>query len=333
MLFILLTIFLWFCLLLILLWVELWASKKENTHMHTHARARTCAHCFTTPKAKHTQNCILGHNPNPVLIHEKRHVQTTVFLVSWHIAVSDTLYSAFRILRRKLPIGDLQDTGTFLFIIVEHLSQELNYATISLIQWCFTVLSVQKITLSIVSVAEIKEKVTRLLESLVRKQTSNFIVKWTWNIFEYSQGVRRKHAKSVSSELLLCLMIVPSSNYSLAVMERSGKVDFFTTFHELCAKLLTSQERSTLRRSLQIYQTNRDVTTFVSDTQFIWSSPNKLQLLPFVRHVIAVNDRQQFDALLGVHEGLVVRGPKTDKSSSMSSSKSGNRLTELTEIW
>lgn len=109
-------------------------------------------------------------------------------------------------------------------------------------------------------------------------------------------------------------------------------MDFFTTFHELCAKLLTSQERSTLRRSLQIYQTTRDVTTFVSDTQFIWSSPNKLQLLPFVRHVIAVNDRQQFDALLGVHEGLVVRGPKSDKSSSMSSSKSGNRLTELAVI-
>lgn len=151
-------------------------------------------------------------------------------------------------------------------------------------------------------------------------------VKWTWNLFKYCWA--KKPTRHVSSKPLLSVVVVPASVQSV-VMERSERADFFTTFHELCAKLLTSHERSTLHRSLQIYQNTGDVTTLVSDTQFMWSSPSKLQLLPFVRHVIAVNDRQQFDALLGVHEGLVVRGLRSNKSSSMSSSKSGNRLIAL----
>ncbi|XP_070212292.1 PDZ domain-containing protein 7-like isoform X2 [Littorina saxatilis] len=103
-----------------------------------------------------------------------------------------------------------------------------------------------------------------------------------------------------------------------------GKADFFTTFHQLCVKLLTAQERSALHNSLQTYQTSRNVTSLVSRTRGLWTSQRKLQLLPFVRSVIAVTDRQQFDALLGVHEGLVVRGPRSSKASSMSSTRSGN---------
>ncbi|KAL8605984.1 hypothetical protein ACOMHN_067167 [Nucella lapillus] len=110
-------------------------------------------------------------------------------------------------------------------------------------------------------------------------------------------------------------------------MERLGaKADFFSTFHQLCSKLLSPLERQVLQQALQAYRTSGHVADLVSDTAPLWTVPSKLQLLPFVRQVVSLPDRHYFDSLLGIHQGYVVRGPRSDvsKVSSLSSVRSGN---------
>ncbi|XP_076460444.1 uncharacterized protein LOC143293457 isoform X2 [Babylonia areolata] len=105
-----------------------------------------------------------------------------------------------------------------------------------------------------------------------------------------------------------------------------GKADFFATFHHLCSRLLSPVERHVLQQALQAYRVTGQVRDLVENTSGLWAAPSKLQLLPFVRQVVSLPDRPYFDALLGIHEGHFVRGPRSDlsKASSLSSSKSGN---------